>query len=128
MSNILIVDDDKNLRALLEQELSDEGHEITTMPDGGTALSYLQRRIPDIIILDISMPGMDGLQVLQRIREQLQKVPVILHSAYSTYIDNVCSMPASAYVVKSGDLSGLLSTVNDLLSKQAGALAVGENI
>ena len=128
MATILVVDDDKNLRALLDQELTDEGFTIATAPDGNAALEYLEEHRPDIVVLDISMPGMDGLEVLSRISGRDKSLPVILHSAYSTYRDNIYSMPANAYVVKSGDLSELIEKIKALLLERSALSVSGENI
>ena len=128
MMNLLIVDDDKNLRTLLEQEFTDVGYKIATAADGNAALEYLEQQLPSLVVLDISMPGLDGIQVLKKIRERHRDLPVVLHSAYSTYIDNVCTLPANAYVVKSGDLSGLLEKVEELLPEKATVSASGEKL
>jgi len=77
---------------------------------------------PDLVVLDIRMPGMDGLDAMSRILERHPKLKVVLNSAYSSYKDNFMSWAADAYVVKSSDLSELRSTVKALLAGEpAGA-------
>ncbi|HYF51321.1 MAG TPA: response regulator [Planctomycetota bacterium] len=115
MAKLLVVDDDKNLRLLYEQELTDEGHEVTLAASGPEALEYLRTARPDLIILDISMPGMDGIEALGKILAKDKSMPVILNTAYSTYKDNFMTWSADAYVVKSGDLTELKAKIKDVL-------------
>jgi DNA-binding response OmpR family regulator len=77
---------------------------------------FVARR-PDLLILDIRMPGMDGLEVLTKVLAEDRRIPVILSSAYSTYKDSFLSWSADAYVLKSSDLTELLETVSGLLSR-----------
>jgi CheY-like chemotaxis protein len=67
MARLLVVDDDKNLRLLYEQELQEEGHEVVLAGSGPEALDYLKSKRPDLIILDISMAGMVGIEALGKI-------------------------------------------------------------
>ena len=115
MAKILVVDDDKNLRLLYEQEFLEEGHAIALAGSGPEALEYLKTTRPDLIILDISMPGMDGIEALGKILAKDRTMPVILNTAYSTYKDNFMTWSADAYVVKSGDLTELKAKVKDVL-------------
>jgi len=115
MAKLLVVDDDKNLRLLYEQELTEEGHEVTLAGSGPEALDYLKAKRPDLIILDISMPGMDGIEALGKILAKDRTMPVILNTAYSTYKDNFMTWSADAYVVKSGDLTELKAKIKDVL-------------
>lgn len=115
MADILVVDDDKNLRELYQQELSDDGHAITLAADGPAALTCVRSCRPDLVILDIAMPGMNGLEVLEKIMALDKTIPVILNSAYSGYKDNFTTWTADAYVVKSGDLTELKATIKKLL-------------
>ena len=76
MAKLLVVDDDKNLRLLYEQELSDEGHEVALAGSGPEALDMLKKQRPQLIILDISMPGMDGIEALGKILAMDKNVEV----------------------------------------------------
>jgi DNA-binding response OmpR family regulator len=115
MAKLLVVDDDKNLRLLYEQELAEDGHEVALASSGREALEYLKNERPDLIILDISMPGMDGIEALGKILAKDKAMPVILNTAYSTYKDNFMTWSADAYVVKSGDLTELRAKIKDVL-------------
>jgi len=115
MARLLVVDDDKNLRLLYEQELQEEGHEVVLAGSGPEALDYLKSKRPDLIILDISMPGIDGIEALGKILARDKTMPVILNTAYSTYKDNFMTWSADAYVVKQGDLTELKAKIKDVL-------------
>ena len=118
MSKLLVVDDDKNLSILYEQELTDEGHEVTLASSAPQALDYLKTHHPDLIVLDISMPGMDGIEALGKILAKDKSMPVILNTAYSTYKDNFMTWSADAYVVKSGDLTELQAKIKEVLKSR----------
>jgi two-component system, response regulator, stage 0 sporulation protein F len=115
MCHILIVEDDLNQRELYEQELKDEGYNVSLAENGEQALDSLKRARPDLIILDICMPGMDGIELLSAILSIDRVMPVIINSAYSQYRDNYLTWPANAYVVKSGDLSDLKAKIVEQL-------------
>ena len=118
MAKLLVVDDDKNLRLLYEQELADEGHQVFLVGSGPEALEYLKGNRPDLIVLDISMPGMDGIEALGKILAKDKSMPVILNTAYSTYKDNFMTWSADAYVVKSGDLTELKGKIKEVLKSR----------
>ena len=115
---ILIVDDEENIRHLYEQELIDEGYETLLARDGKECLEVVKNESPDLIILDIRMPRMDGLEAIGKIIEINKDIPIIINSAYSTYKDDFMSWAADAYVVKSYDLDSLKNTIRDVLEKK----------
>ncbi len=115
---ILIVDDEENIRFLYEQELLDEGYEIILARDGKECLEMVKQQAPDLIILDIRMPRMDGLEAIGKIIEINKDIPIIINSAYPTYKDDFMSWAADAYVVKSYDLDSLKITIRDVLEKK----------
>ncbi len=119
MTKILLVEDDKNQRKLYEQELTDEGYEVVTAPGGIEALAELEKDRPDLVIMDISMPGMDGIEALGKILGVDNTIPVILNTAYANYKDNFLSWAADAYVVKSSDLEEIKKTIKEVLAKRA---------
>ncbi len=119
MATILVVEDDKNQRLLYEQELKSEGHEVVTASDGKDALEKIQEQLPDLIIMDINMPKMDGIETMGKILGKNKEIPVIINTAYSNYKDNFMSWAADAYIVKSSDLSELKNTVKEVLAKKA---------
>ncbi|MGR3293508.1 MAG: response regulator [Candidatus Scalindua sp.] len=119
MTTILVVEDDKNQRLLYEQELKLEGYEVVTASDGKEALEKAQEQLPDIIIMDINIPKMDGIETMGRILSKNKEIPIIINTAYSNYKDNFMSWAADAYIVKSSDLSELKNTVKEVLAKKA---------
>jgi DNA-binding response OmpR family regulator len=117
VKNILIIDDEEDIRNLYEGEFETEGYNISSVSSGSEALEYIENNSNlDLVILDIKMDDMDGLEVLESIRIKTNKVPVILNSAYSTYKNNFTSWLADAYLVKSSNLSELKDKVRELLS------------
>ena len=119
MTTILVVEDDKNQRLLYEQELKLEGYDVVTASDGKDALEKIQEQLPDLIIMDINMPKMDGIETMGKILGKNREIPVIINTAYSNYKDNFMSWAADAYIVKSSDLSELKNTVKEVLAKKA---------
>ena len=73
---------------------------------------------PDLVVLDIRMAGMDGIEALQRILERDSTIPVVLNTAYSSYRENFITWSADAYITKSSDVTELLATIKDLLAKK----------
>ena len=116
MARILVVDDDENLSLLYEQEFVDEGYEVELVSNGFDALERVKNDTYDLIILDIRMPDIDGLEVLGQIIGINNKIPVIINTAYSNYRDNYMSWAAEHYVVKSSDLTELKTKVHELLN------------
>lgn len=113
---ILIVEDDANQRALYGEELADEGYEVRAAGDGREALEVVGEFHPDLILLDINMPVMDGLDTLSRLLEHNAGVKVVINTAYASYRDSFTSWSADAYVVKNSDLSELKQTVKRVLN------------
>ncbi|HEX8551670.1 MAG TPA: response regulator [Abditibacteriaceae bacterium] len=118
---VLIVEDDNNQRALYAEELGDEGYTILSAPDGREAIRIVESNRPDIIVLDINMPGMDGLDTLNVLLEKAPGIPVIINSAYASYKESFTSWSADAYIVKSSDLSEMKETVKRLLENPPNA-------
>jgi CheY-like chemotaxis protein len=96
MPTILLVEDEANQRLLYQMELEDEGYHVVAAGNGREALQEAQRTRPDLVVLDLRMPGMDGLEALQRMMALNQSLPVIIHSAYETYKDNFITWAADA--------------------------------
>ena len=84
MAKILIVDDDAQLRHSFNKLLSEEGHEVVTASSGETAIATVEGDIPDLVILDIRLPGMSGLETLERLRKLESKLPIIIMTAHGT--------------------------------------------
>ncbi len=117
MKRILVVDDEENIRVLYREELEEEGYTVDVAANGQEALDKLDTFNPDIITLDIKMPGMDGVETLRRIREIQRDLPVILCSAYGEYKQDLTTWASDAYVIKTSDLTELKDTIKILLSK-----------
>ncbi len=118
MTTILLVEDDKNQRLLYEQELRHEGYEVVTTSNGKEALEKVQEQLPDIIIMDINMPKMDGIETMGRVLSKNKEIPVIINTAYSNYKDSFMSWAADAYIVKSSDLSELKDKIKEVLTNK----------
>ncbi|MDP6777021.1 MAG: response regulator [Candidatus Latescibacteria bacterium] len=118
MKTLLIADDDKNLALLYEQELSDEGYRVEVVHDARQAIERVEEAPPDLLVLDIRMPGMDGIEALGHILGKNNRLPVILNTAYTNYKDNFMTWAADAYVVKSSDLTELKDTIREVLERR----------
>jgi DNA-binding response OmpR family regulator len=118
MKTILIADDDTNLALLYEQELTDEGYRVDVVHDARAAIERVQITPPDLLVLDVRMPGMDGIEALNKILGINNQLPVILNTAYTNHKDNYLTWSADAYVVKSSDLSELKQAIKDVLNKK----------
>jgi len=114
---ILVVEDEEGLRLLYKEELEAEGYEVLTAQNGREAIQRLEEGKPDLIILDIVMPVMDGMEALGRIVGKERKIPIILNTSYPGYRRNFMSWAADAYVTKSTDLGELKDKVRELLEK-----------
>jgi len=117
MAKIMVVEDEKNLRTLYREDLEADGHTVVTAASAEECLERLDDEAPDLVILDIRMPGMDGIEAMGRILQHHPRLPVILNSAYSSYRDNFLTWTADAYIVKSSDTRKLRSTVGEILSR-----------
>lgn len=117
MKTILVVDDDDAIRTLLQEELEEEGYKVLIATNARDALKMVAAEALDLVILDIRMPGMDGLEALPRILGIKEGLPVIMNTAYSQYQDSFMSWAADAYVVKSSDLTELKEKVKELIQK-----------
>ena len=113
---ILVVDDEHNIRLLLKEELTDEGYNVIMAENGEKALKMIVSEKPDLVTLDIKMPGEDGLSILRRIREIEYDLPVIICSAYSVYKSDFSAVAADHYVVKSSNFDELKNKIRDILS------------
>jgi len=115
MPKILIVEDEPNLLELYKREMEDEGYEVLTAMDGETALDLVKKQLPDLVILDIKIKKMDGLKVLEEIKQFNKDIPVILNSAYETFKSDFSSWIADVYLVKTSNLDQLKLHVKKLL-------------
>jgi DNA-binding NtrC family response regulator len=114
---ILLVENEIGQALLYEQELSKEGYFVLWAKNGKEALKRLAESHCDLVVLDIVMPEMDGMEVLPKIVSCYKTMPVVLHTAYARYKNDFMAWLADAFVVKSSDLSVLKKTVRELLGK-----------
>src|SRR5919197_4811085 len=116
---LLVVDDDAPIRRMLWRTLAAEGYEVEAVADGGAALAAVERSVPDGIVLDVTMPGVDGLAVTRRLRAKGLRVPILLLNARDAVRDRVDGLDAGAddYLVKPFDASELSARVRALLRR-----------
>lgn len=115
MKKILVVDDEENIRKLYKEEFEEMGYEVMTVPDGPRALTAMDSAKFDLVILDMRMPEMGGIESLRRIKERDSSLPVIISSAYEEYKQDFASWASEAYIVKSADTTALRQTVRKIL-------------
>ncbi|HKD94063.1 MAG TPA: response regulator transcription factor [Gaiellaceae bacterium] len=118
VARILVVDDDDDIRGLVRALLERAGHEVTDAPDGRSGLRGLFSGSPDLVILDVAMPGLDGWETLERIRE-VSDVPVLMLTARDAELERVRGLKSGAddYVVKPFGRQELVARVDVLLRR-----------
>lgn len=118
MKTILVADDEEPIRKLLDAELSEAGYRVVLAASAREALKIVETQPIDLVVLDIRMPGMDGLEALPRILGLKEGIPVILHTAYSQYQESFMSWAADAYIIKSADFTELKEKIKELLHEK----------
>ena len=111
MAKILIVDDEEHIRYLYSEELSEAGYEVITADSGYKLLERIEEEKPDLVVLDIKMVDYNGLDLLQDIRNKFYNMPVVLCTAYDTFKEDMKSIAADFYVIKSFDLTELKNKI-----------------
>lgn len=121
-TRVLVVDDDRKLRDMLRRALEGAGFEVETAEDGGHALASVSAKAPDLIVLDVLMPGVDGLGVARRLRDRGDATPILMLTARDSVPDRVQGLDAGAddYLVKPFSLEELLARVRALLRRSHG--------
>jgi two-component system response regulator MprA len=119
MFRVLVVDDDSPIRRMLERTLTAEGYEVATAADGGGALAAVERAVPDLLVLDVAMPGLDGLVVCRRLRRAGLALPILLLTARDAVEERVAGLDAGAddYLVKPFASEELLARARALLRR-----------
>ncbi len=117
--SILLVEDEENLHEALKLNLELENYEVTSAYDGTAALKAIQQEYFDLIILDVMLPGIDGIHVTETIRIQNNQTPILILSARNTSADRVLGLKKGAddYLTKPFNLEELLLRVNKLIEK-----------
>jgi|UniRef100_A0A7V6DPZ3 two-component system response regulator (stage 0 sporulation protein F) len=111
MKKILVADDEMAIRLLYSEELKEEGYEVYTASNGREALDIIDTMPLDLVILDIKMPEMDGIEALRQIKEKKPNLPVLLSTAYGEYKQDFATWASDDYLVKSSDLEDLKNAV-----------------
>jgi DNA-binding response OmpR family regulator len=112
MKRILLIDDEEGIQMLYREELEDDGYEVISAYTGEEGLRKVKDESPDLVILDIQMPGMNGIETLRQMKMTKPDLPVILCSAYNEYKQDLGAWASDDYVVKSSDISELKEAVN----------------
>ncbi|MEU8978836.1 response regulator transcription factor [Streptomyces sp. NPDC048309] len=117
--NVLLAEDDRAIRHALERALTLEGYEVTAVADGVEALAQAHRTPPDVLVLDVMMPGIDGLQVCRVLRAEGDRTPILMLTALVETADRIAGLDAGAddYVVKPFDVEEVFARLRALLRR-----------
>jgi CheY-like chemotaxis protein len=118
MSKILVVEDEQHQRELYAMELQDEGYEVDQASNGKEAFEKVKNNRYDLVILDIRMPEMDGIEALGKILSRDKKIPIVIYTAYSNYKSNFMTWTADAYITKSSNLDELKRKIQEILASR----------
>ena len=118
---ILIVDDEPDFLEVMRTRLEANDYEVTTAANGEEALNYVKNSKPDAVLLDVLMPGIDGLEVLRRIRKMDDSLPVYIVTAFSTdeRFKAASKLGASGFIVKTDDLAKEVDNITSALNMSA---------
>lgn len=117
MKKLLLVDDEEAIQMVYREEFESDGYQVVSALNGQSGLDKFKEENPDLVILDIQMPGMNGVEVLRQMKMLNSSVPVILSSAYQEFKRDLGTWASDEYVVKSGDLDDLKDAVRRLLKE-----------
>ncbi|MBN1954666.1 MAG: response regulator transcription factor [Anaerolineae bacterium] len=117
--HVLVVDDEPEILGYLKRGLTFEGFEVSTAPDGEAALALAERDPPDLVILDVMLPGIDGLAVCEKLRQQDASLPILMLTARDSVPDRVAGLDSGAddYLVKPFAFIELLARIHALLRR-----------
>ncbi|MFE2069021.1 response regulator transcription factor [Streptomyces sp. NPDC059467] len=124
---VLLAEDDRAIRHALERALTLEGYEVTAVADGVEALAHAHRDKPDVLVLDVMMPGIDGLQVCRVLRAEGDRTPILMLTALVETADRIAGLDAGAddYVVKPFDVEEVFARLRALLRRTSPVTAGG---
>lgn len=117
-TKLLVVDDEPHIRMLYQEELQSEGYTVATSDGQESIMDVIAREKPALVVLDIKLGDVSGLDLLQTIRAENATLPVILSTAYDSFQYDLKSIAADAYCVKSVELSSLKETIMSVLNKK----------
>jgi DNA-binding response OmpR family regulator len=130
LPNVLVVDDDDAIRIALERALGLEGFVVSTVGGGRAALSCVEQDLPDVIVLDVAMPDLDGVSVTKALRGQGLQLPILILSALDEVADRVAGLQAGAddYLVKPFAVPELVARLHALLRRRSDPVSVPINV
>ncbi|MFQ3537243.1 MAG: response regulator transcription factor [Aggregatilineales bacterium] len=132
MAKILIVEDDVTLADTLVDNLQEEGYEVFSTRDGENALALIRSKLPDLIVLDIMLPTLDGLSVCRIIRKDpaMLHIPIIMLTARGTEVDKIVGLESGAddYIVKPFGLGEFLARVRAVMRRMPGRPALQDEL
>jgi two-component system, OmpR family, response regulator MprA len=120
-SRLLVVDDDRAIRDSLARALQLEGYEVATAPDGAAALGLVSQSLPDLLVLDVMMPNLDGLTLCRVLRAEGNRTPILMLTARTETSDRIAGLDAGAddYLPKPFDYDELLARLRALLRRSS---------
>ena len=121
-NTILVIDDDRNILAIIEMYLKKEGYEVVTCERGDTAIEAFRKAAPSVVVLDVMLPGMDGWEVLAKLREE-SAVPVIMLTAKGDTTDRIQGLDLGAddYMAKPFEAKELIARIKAVMRRSASA-------
>ena len=119
MAKLLIVEDEQHQRDLYAMELADEGYRVDQASNGKEAVELVKNNKYDLVVMDIRMPEMDGIEALGKILSRDKKIPIVIYTAYSNYKSNFMTWTADAYVTKTSNFTELKDKIREVLSSRA---------
>ncbi len=132
MAKILIIEDETTLAETLAENLTDEGYEVLTAADGESGLALVRAEHPDLIVLDIMLPVLDGLSVCRMIRKDpsIAHIPIIMLTARGTEVDKIVGLESGAddYIVKPFGLGELLARIRAVMRRSPGRTSVQDEL
>jgi DNA-binding response OmpR family regulator len=119
-AKILLVEDDPDLSYLYREDLQQEGYEVQSVDNGKAAIAKVKDYKPDLVIMDIVMPKMDGIEAMWNILSENRELPVIIYSGHPQYRENFMTWGAEDFIVKSSDTAPLKDAIRAVLERKAG--------
>lgn len=115
---ILLVDDDQAQREMYSRRLERNGCRVRLADSADGAAAAVRDRVPDVVVLDIAMPGRDGLSALQELLDIAPALPVVIHTAYPAFADSFLAWAADAYIEKCSEIRSLLDAIKECHSRR----------